>query len=121
MNIKNTDLTGSFDDTKSANHFSEAPILMTTAATGDVMSAGSPTLSAGTTVQVGSPGGLQFNITYDSSVSSAPSGFTQAIAYVANYYASVFSDPITINLDVGWGEVGGQSLGGALATTRLHR
>ena len=57
MNLKNTDLTGSFDDTESAIHFSEVPILMTTAATGDVMSVSSPTLSAGTTVQVGSPGG----------------------------------------------------------------
>ena len=56
MNVKNTDLTSSFDDTESAIHFSEAPILMTTAAT-NVMSGISPTLSAGTTVQVGSPGG----------------------------------------------------------------
>ena len=62
---------------------------------------------AGTTVQTGAAGGLVFNITYDSSVSSAPAGFTAAIADVVNYYTSVFSDPVTINIDVGWGEVGG--------------
>src|SRR5262249_43962992 len=59
-------------------------------------------------------------ITYDTSVNSAPTGFTQAVTYVANYYASVFSDPITINLNIGWGEVAGQPLGSALGESETY-
>jgi hypothetical protein len=54
--------------------------------------------------------GLTINITYDSSVSSAPSAFETAISDAVNYYESVFTNPITINIDVGYGEVDGQSL-----------
>src|SRR5215472_2196796 len=79
-----------------------------------VRSADGSNLLAGSTVQIGNSGGLVFNITYNSSVSNAPAGFTAAIADVAKFYESVFGDPVTVNLDVGWGEVAGQSLGGAL-------
>src|SRR3954454_584431 len=76
---------------------------------------------AGTMVQMGAVGGLVFNITYDSSVSSAPAGFTSAIAAVVSYYTSVFNDPITINIDVGWGEVAGQTLApGALGKSETN-
>jgi hypothetical protein len=78
-------------------------------ATGGNLTSGSASL-AGTTVQMGAAGGLVFNITYDASVSSAPAGFTSAISDVVNYYESVFNDPITVNIDVGWGEVAGQAL-----------
>jgi hypothetical protein len=89
-------------------------------ATGDDGSSG-PASLAGTTVPMGAAGGLVFNITYDSSVSSAPAGFTAAIADVVNYYTSVFSDPITINIDVGWGEVAGQALAsGALGESETN-
>jgi hypothetical protein len=44
-------------------------------ATGGGATSGSASL-AGTTVQMGSARGLVFNISYDSSVSSAPAGFT---------------------------------------------
>jgi hypothetical protein len=55
------------------------------------------------------------NVTYDSSVSSAPAGFTSTVNAVVQYFQTQFTDPITINIDVGYGEVGGQSLGsGAL-------
>ena len=80
-----------------------------------------PASLAGTTVQMGAAGGLVFNITYDSSVSSAPAGFTTAITDVVNYYKSVFHDPITININVGWGEVAGQSLAsGALGASETN-
>jgi len=70
---------------------------------------------------MGAAGGLVFNITYDSSVSSAPAGFTTAIAAVVNYYTSVFYDPVTINIDVGWGEVAGQALAsGALGESETN-
>jgi hypothetical protein len=94
-------------------------ILAPVAQTGGDASSGSASL-AGTTVRMGAAGGLVFNITYDSSVSNAPAGFTSAIADAVNYYESVFHDPITVNIDVGWGEVAGQSLGGALGASDTY-
>jgi len=83
-------------------------------------SSGSGTVGL-STVQVGTSGGLVFNISFDSSVVSAPAGFTAAINYVAQLFASSFSNPITINLDVGWGEIGGQSLSsGALGESETY-
>ena len=54
--------------------------------------------------------GLTIDVNYDSSVSHAPSGFTSAVASVVSYFELLFSDPITITIDVGYGEVDGQSL-----------
>ena len=54
---------------------------------------------------------LAFNITYDSSTSTAPAGFFTAFNYVAALYENAFSDPITINLQVGWGKINGANLG----------
>src|SRR5438874_5511277 len=96
------------------------PILVAAADSGGFVLASAPVLSGGTAAQIGTPGGLVFNITYDSSVNSAPAGFTAAVSYVANYYSSMFSDPITINLDIGWGEIAGQSLGGALGESETY-
>lgn len=53
---------------------------------------------------------ITINVTYDSSVSSAPVGFTNAINYVAQTFDSYFTNPIDVNINVGWGEVAGQSL-----------
>ncbi len=53
---------------------------------------------------------LTFNVTYDSSVSGAPAGFVSAFRDSISFYQQTFSNPIAINLDVGWGEVGGHSL-----------
>lgn len=54
---------------------------------------------------------LTFNVSYDSSVSSAPSGFTSAFQNAVVFYQNTFTNPININLNVGWGEVNGQTLG----------
>ena len=60
-------------------------------------------------------GGLVINVVYDPGVSNAPAAFTADVQSVVNYYESHFSNPITITIDVGYGEVDGQSLGsGAL-------
>ncbi len=58
----------------------------------------------------GSAQALSFNVTYDSSVNSAPAGFKTAFQDAVNYYDSTFANPITIDLNVGWGEVGGSGL-----------
>ena len=55
---------------------------------------------------------MQIDATFDSSVlsSSAATEIENAVDYVVNLYDSLFSNPITINIDVGWGEVDGQTL-----------
>jgi hypothetical protein len=55
-------------------------------------------------------GGVQINITYDASVSSAPAAFETVVNAVVSYLDSVFSSPITVNISVGWGEIGGTPL-----------
>lgn len=55
---------------------------------------------------------LTFNVTYDSSVSSAPTGFKTAFQDAINFYQNTFNNPIAININVGWGEVAGTSIGG---------
>ena len=51
----------------------------------------------------------------NSSVASAPASFVAAINYVVNYYDTLFTNNVTINLNVGYGEVAGQTMGaGAL-------
>jgi hypothetical protein len=49
-------------------------------------------------------------LTFDSSVSSAPAGFTSALEYVVSVLDAAFTNPVTINIDVGWGEVSGTNL-----------
>ena len=50
------------------------------------------------------------NFTYDSSVASAPVGFTATLNNIASFFQSTFSDAVTINIAVGYGEVNGQAL-----------
>ena len=54
--------------------------------------------------------GLVINVVYDLSVASAPAGFTQTIANVVAFYESQFSTPVTVTIDVGYGEIDGQSV-----------
>jgi hypothetical protein len=50
------------------------------------------------------------NVTFDSSVGSAPAGFIATVDAVVQFYETQFADPITVNIDVGYGEVDGQAL-----------
>jgi hypothetical protein len=59
---------------------------------------------------VGAAGGLEIDLVWDSSVSSAPSGFKSAAIAAATKYTTDFSNPETITIDVGYGEVGGSAL-----------
>jgi Peptidase M10 serralysin C terminal len=55
------------------------------------------------------------NVTWDSSASSAPAAFKTGVLNAVQYLESQFSNAVTINIHVGYGEVNGQSLGsGAL-------
>ena len=58
----------------------------------------------------GNSSGFVINVSYDQSVSSLPAGFVAAVNYVVSYYESIFTAPITVNIDVGYGEIDGQQL-----------
>jgi hypothetical protein len=49
------------------------------------------------------------NITYDSGL-AAPAAFKTAMSYVVSYLEAEFTNSVTVNIEVGWGEVGGQPL-----------
>jgi hypothetical protein len=53
---------------------------------------------------------MQINIIYDPSVANAPAGFTTAITDAANYLDKLFTSPISITINVGYGEVAGFQL-----------
>src|SRR6516162_8327429 len=56
---------------------------------------------------------MNIQIIWDSSVASAPAGFTADVQQVANFFASEIQSPITITIDVGYGEINGSSIGGS--------
>jgi hypothetical protein len=62
------------------------------------------------------------NINWDASVASAPSSFTTAVTKAVQFLEGQFSNPATITIDVGYGEIGGSALGGALgeSSTQLN-
>jgi FG-GAP-like repeat len=49
---------------------------------------------------------LIINVSYDSSVNGAPSAFTTAFAAAVQFLENTFTNPITVNIDVGFGEIG---------------
>ncbi len=48
---------------------------------------------------------MQINLSYDSSVGSAPTGFTQAMAVAVSYLDHLIASPITVSIEVGYGEI----------------
>jgi hypothetical protein len=86
-----------------------AALISSAVVTGSATAAPIASSSGGsaTTEGYGAAGGLVFNVTYDASANSAPAGFKTAFAAAIEFYTTEFSDPITINIDVGWGEVDG--------------
>src|SRR5262249_32136645 len=53
---------------------------------------------------------MQINITYDSSADSAPAAFKADVQYAVNFLEAAFTNNVTLNIDVGWGEVDGSAL-----------
>lgn len=67
-------------------------------------------------------GGLVINVSYDSSVSTATaaeqSGLQAAVNSAVSFMEGMFTNPVTITIDVGWGEVAGNSIpSGAVAAS----
>ena len=59
-----------------------------------------------------SPTPFTINIEWDSTVAFAPSGFASDIIAAVNFLETQFTDPVTMNIAVGYGEVAGNTLGG---------
>ena len=58
--------------------------------------------------------GATINLVWDASALAAPAAFRAAVTYTAHYFQSLIANPITVNLAVGYGEVGGSALGGGV-------
>ena len=58
-----------------------------------------------------SPTPFTIAISWDSSVALAPAGFTSDVLAAVNFLETQFTDPVTINVDVGYEEVAGNALG----------
>ena len=70
---------------------------------------------------VGTAGGLEFDLIWDSSVARAPAAFMSAVETAAGAYAKMFSNKEIVNVAIGYGEIGGQSLAsGALAESMSY-
>ena len=64
--------------------------------------------------------GLVINIIWDSSVANAPAAFKSVVESVVQFYESEFSNPVTLNIDVGWGEVAGTPVTTALGESESY-
>lgn len=49
-------------------------------------------------------------VSFDQGVSSLPTGFVSAVNYVVNYFDQLFTNPVTVNIAVGYGEIDGYRL-----------
>jgi Ca2+-binding RTX toxin-like protein len=84
-------------------------------------SGGASTSSGSSVATNTASSGLVINVTFDSSVNSAPSGFVTQVNAAVQYLESLFNDPITVTIAVGYGEVGGTKLGsGALGESETY-
>jgi hypothetical protein len=54
---------------------------------------------------------LNITVSYDASVSTAPAAFKTDVQAVVDFFASLYTDPISFNLHVGYGEVHGTTMG----------
>ncbi|MHB8527895.1 MAG: NF038122 family metalloprotease [Caulobacteraceae bacterium] len=64
---------------------------------------------------------MKINVVFDSSASGAPAGFVQAVDAAAGFWDATITNPISITIDFGYGEIAGQSIGpGALAESESY-
>lgn len=53
---------------------------------------------------------MEIDITYDSSVNNAPAAFKTDVMVAVQYLENEFTNNVTVNIDVGYGEIDGQAL-----------
>jgi Peptidase M10 serralysin C terminal len=79
------------------------------------------TLAASATQVTTAGSGLVINLNWDSSVASAPAGFMTDVQNAAAFLESQITTTATVNIDVGYNEIGGSSLGsGALGESETY-
>jgi hypothetical protein len=82
---------------------------------------GGTTLAVSRTQITTAGSGLVINLNWDSSVASAPAAFMTDVENAAAFLESQISTTATINIDVGYVEIGGSSLGsGALGESETY-
>jgi hypothetical protein len=54
---------------------------------------------------------MQINVSFDQNVTTLPAGFTAAVQAAVQFLENTYTNPITFNLHVGYGERDGQALG----------
>lgn len=97
------------------------PVLSQAAGGGSTSGTGGTTGHTTTTTGSASTSPFVINVTYDASVANAPAAFKTVVNNVVQYLESQFTDHVTINIAVGYGEVGGYSLGsGALGESLTY-
>jgi 20S proteasome alpha/beta subunit len=65
--------------------------------------------------------GFVLNVSFDASTASAPAGFFGAIDDIVRYYETLITTPITVTIDVGYGEIDGAPLdSGALGESETN-
>ena len=92
--------TGGEDYLQLVSSLSDGVAVMAAASTG-----GTSATSASTTTKATSA--FHINLVWDASVNNAPSTFKTAIQAAASLLEQYIVTPITVNIAVGWGEVGG--------------
>ena len=66
---------------------------------------------AGQSLLTSSPGShFHINLLFDTSTASAPAGFFTQIIQAAQFLDATFSNDITVNIEVGWGEIAGDPI-----------
>jgi Ca2+-binding RTX toxin-like protein len=73
------------------------------------------TTSSVSTTTSAAGSGFHINLIFDASTKSAPAGFVSQITQAASILDSLITNNITVNITVGWGEIGGQQIQPGLA------
>ncbi len=55
---------------------------------------------------------MQINVVFDASTNGAPAGFFTAVNAAVQYWEQEITNPISVTIDFGWGEVGGTAITG---------
>jgi hypothetical protein len=63
----------------------------------------------------GGESGVNINLSYDASAAHAPAGFKIALAAAVGYLDGLIANPITVNINVGYGEYNGETLTGGVS------
>jgi hypothetical protein len=82
-----------------------------TSGSGNWLGSGDGLADTTSTSSAGSASPFVINIAWDSSVGSAPAGFTTAVMKAVQFLESQFANQCTITIDVGYGEAMGNALG----------